>query len=150
MNNKSRGDDYLIDKIDKAISELVIDKHRLQKAYNYYNCKRDPEQFRYLEENYGIGSAYIQTQYFCSFDIRGERFVTINRLEELGVIKQDLRLHMDNLYNSIPQHMRHKYYKIGAIDSARHSDIAAFTAGLLYVDFDIASGINGNIDIKHP
>ena len=57
MNNKSRGDDYLIDKIDKAISELVIDKHRLQKAYNYYNCKRDPEQFRYLEENYGIGSA---------------------------------------------------------------------------------------------
>ena len=99
---------------------------------------------RYMleKENYGIGSAYIQTQYFCSFDIRGERFVTINRLEELGVIKQDLKLHMDNLYNSIPQHMRHKYYKIGAIDSARHSDIAAFTAGLLYVDFDIASGIN--------
>ena len=56
MNNKSRGDDYLIDKIDKAISELVIDKHRLQKAYNYYNCKRDPEQFRHLEENYGIGT----------------------------------------------------------------------------------------------
>lgn len=29
----------------------------MQKAYNYYNGKRDPEQFRYLEENFGIGNA---------------------------------------------------------------------------------------------
>lgn len=52
----SRGDDYLIDKIDKAVSELVFDKWKLQKAYNYYNGKRDAEQFRYLEENFGIGN----------------------------------------------------------------------------------------------
>ncbi len=26
------------------------------KAYNYYHGKRDPEQFRHLEENYGIGT----------------------------------------------------------------------------------------------
>lgn len=52
----ARGDDYIIENIDKAITELVHHKFRLQKAYNYYNGHRDPEQFRYLEENFGIGS----------------------------------------------------------------------------------------------
>ena len=42
--------------IDTAINELVYDKFTLQKAYNYYNGKRDMRQFQYLEENYGIGS----------------------------------------------------------------------------------------------
>ena len=46
----------LIDKTNETISELVIDKYDLQKAYNYYFGKRDAEQFKYLEENYGIGS----------------------------------------------------------------------------------------------
>ena len=54
MSNKE-----LIDKTDEAISELVYDKHELQKAYNYYNGKRDPEQFRYLEENFGLGSPTV-------------------------------------------------------------------------------------------
>lgn len=53
----ARNNEYIIDEIDKAISELVIEKWKLQKAYNYYNGKRDPEQFRYLEENFGIGTA---------------------------------------------------------------------------------------------
>lgn len=46
----------LIEKTDEAITDLVFDKFTLQKAYNYYNGKRDPEQFKYLEDNYGIGS----------------------------------------------------------------------------------------------
>ena len=45
----------LVAKTNLAISELVYDKTELRKAYNYYNCKRDKEQFKYLEENYGIG-----------------------------------------------------------------------------------------------
>ena len=45
-----------IDYTDKTIAELVVEKYELQKAYNYYNCKRDPEQYKYLEENYGIGN----------------------------------------------------------------------------------------------
>jgi hypothetical protein len=45
----------LIDKTNMAIAELVYEKRSLQKAYNYYNCKRDKEQFKYLEENFGIG-----------------------------------------------------------------------------------------------
>lgn len=54
--NAKRNVDYIIDKTDKAINELVFDKWKLQKAYNYYHGKRDPEQFRYLEENFGIGN----------------------------------------------------------------------------------------------
>ena len=45
----------LIAKTNLAIAELVHDKEKQRKSYNYYNCKRDKEQFKYLEENYGIG-----------------------------------------------------------------------------------------------
>lgn len=56
MTANKRSDEYLMEKIDKAVSELVFPKYKLQKAYNYYNGKRDAEQFRYLEENFGIGN----------------------------------------------------------------------------------------------
>jgi hypothetical protein len=39
----ARNNDYIIEQIDRAISELVYDKWKLHKAYNYYNGKRDPE-----------------------------------------------------------------------------------------------------------
>ena len=45
----------LVSKTNLAIAELVQEKTGIQKAYNYYNCKRDKEQFKYLEENFGIG-----------------------------------------------------------------------------------------------
>ena len=45
----------IIELINKHISELVIDKTTIQKCYNYYNGVRDAEQFKYLEDNYGIG-----------------------------------------------------------------------------------------------
>lgn len=47
---------YIMEKLDRAVAELVHPKFKLQKAYNYYNGKRDAEQFRYLEENFGIGN----------------------------------------------------------------------------------------------
>lgn len=48
--------DELIEQTNRTITELVYPKWELQKAYNYYNGIRDVEQFRYLEENFGIGS----------------------------------------------------------------------------------------------
>ena len=48
-------DDELIEKTNKIINELVYPKWELMKAYNYYNGIMDSEQYRYLEENYGIG-----------------------------------------------------------------------------------------------
>lgn len=53
---KSNKEEDIMLKIDKAINELVYEKTSLIKAYNYYHGKRDPEQFRHLEENYGIGT----------------------------------------------------------------------------------------------
>lgn len=47
--------DKEISKIDLAINELVYDKTALRMAYNYYHSKRDVDQFKHLEENYGIG-----------------------------------------------------------------------------------------------
>ena len=44
-----------IKQIDKAINELIYPKVALQKAYNYYHSRRDADQFRHIEENYGIG-----------------------------------------------------------------------------------------------
>lgn len=49
--------DNEIKQIDRAISELVYSKTKLVKAYNYYHGRRDPEQFRHIEENFGIGTA---------------------------------------------------------------------------------------------
>lgn len=45
-----------IEKINKCINELVYDKVQLRKAYNYYHCTRDAEQFKHIEDNYGIGT----------------------------------------------------------------------------------------------
>ena len=57
VNDKiSKRDQELIDKINKAITDLVYEKTKIRKAYNYYHGKRDPEQFKHLEENYGIGT----------------------------------------------------------------------------------------------
>ena len=42
--------------MNRAITELVFPKYKLQKAYNYYNGTMDAEQFRALEENYGLGN----------------------------------------------------------------------------------------------
>ena len=44
-----------IEQIEKHINDLVYEKIQLKKAYNYYHCIRDAEQFRHIEENYGIG-----------------------------------------------------------------------------------------------
>lgn len=44
----------LIEKTDKAVAELVKPKPMIQKAYNYYNGIRDKEQFKYLEESFGV------------------------------------------------------------------------------------------------
>ena len=48
-------DNELIEKTNKIINELVYPKWELMKAYNYYNGIMDSEQYRYIEENYGIG-----------------------------------------------------------------------------------------------
>lgn len=56
IKERSEKENEVITHIDRAINELVYEKTQLIKAYHYYHGKRDPEQFRHLEENYGIGT----------------------------------------------------------------------------------------------
>lgn len=44
-----------IEKINECIGRLVYDKSKLKKAYNYYHCVRDADQFKHIEENFGVG-----------------------------------------------------------------------------------------------
>ena len=48
--------DKRIRKINHTISDLVYDKLAIKKAYNYYHGKMDLDQYKHLEENYGIGT----------------------------------------------------------------------------------------------
>lgn len=52
----TKKEEKLIEKINSTIRDLVYTKTKLIKAYNYYHGKRDPDQFRHLEENYGLGT----------------------------------------------------------------------------------------------
>jgi len=57
LTEKQKEDpEYLMDCIDAAISELVYEKDSLRKAYNYYEGKRDKDQYKHLEDNFGIGT----------------------------------------------------------------------------------------------
>ena len=48
------GFDYLKKSVDYYISTLVREKRHIKKARNLYDGKRDKEEFRYLEETFGI------------------------------------------------------------------------------------------------
>lgn len=54
---KKKTDDELIEETNAIINELVYPKVKLQKAYNYYNGILDADQFKYLEDNFGMGVA---------------------------------------------------------------------------------------------
>lgn len=57
LNAKEKtSDEYFMEMTDRIIADLVYDKDHLKKAYNYYNGVRDEDQFRHLEENFGIGT----------------------------------------------------------------------------------------------
>lgn len=49
--------DYLIGNINYSISHLVVSKPDLLLAANYYHGVLDKSEFKYLEDNYGIGVA---------------------------------------------------------------------------------------------
>ena len=113
----------LIDKTNEAIAELVYDKYELQKAYNYYNGKRDPEQFRYLEENFGIGSPtsveftpllkkhvdalvgeYLGTPILPKISCKDSDTISnITREKQLEITKGIVKFLKDHLSNSILQ-----------------------------------------------
>ena len=126
----------LITKTDTAISELVHAKYDLQKAYNYYNGIRDADQFRYLEEVYGVNTPttlhftplikkhidaligeYLGTpiipKIFCK---DGETINNINREKQLKISSELYSYLQNHLKNSILNFINGKSINDGLIE----------------------------------
>ncbi len=99
---------------------------------------------RYSKEagDFGENSDYIMSQYYVSFDIKGERWFTLEQLEELSVFRIK-EIGIDNLTKTLPMYSdsSRRYYRIGSFDSAKKNDIAAFICGIVEVTED-----RGDID----
>jgi hypothetical protein len=94
-----------IEKIKSAIQELVYNKESLKKAYQYYHAYRDQDQFKHLEENYGIGSPTSVT-----FTPLIKKHIDVLVGEYLG-LTQDLKITCKDT-NTISSIMRDKQLKI--------------------------------------
>lgn len=92
--------------IDKCISELVYQKTALRKAYNYYHGIRDAEQFRHLEENFGVGTPtsvsftplmkkHIDVLVGEYLELDSEMQVTCKDAETISKIQRDKKLKID-------------------------------------------------------
>lgn len=108
---KKRSDDYLIEKASKIIGNLTSrNNNRLTKLYNYYNGKRDKNQFRHLEENFGIGNPssikfiplirkhvnfligdLLETPVLAKISSKDEDTVSKMALEKHGVIQKAIK-----------------------------------------------------------
>lgn len=78
---------------------------------------------------YGLRSDYIQTQYYCSFKVRGNKFVTNEDLENnkilTGVIEED-----------ISDFEKVNTYKIAGFDPATTNDYCSVVTGIAEADGD--------------
>ena len=111
----------------------VEDVYRMRKLRNEEDAEMNRRKFQQELDDHSIYSQYIQTQYYCSFDVKGERFITLDRMESLGVIQEQMLCGMEKMLKNIP-YRANNWYRIGAVDSARYSDMAVFVGGLLHVD----------------
>lgn len=113
----------LLNKTDETIAELVYNKVKLQKAYNYYNGKRDKEQYKYLEENFGIGSPtavqftpllkkhvdelvgeFLDTPILPKVSCKDDNTISnIGREKQLEISKQIIQFLKNHLNNSLLQ-----------------------------------------------
>lgn len=127
IKERTKKEGETIDNINRAINELVYEKTQIIKAYNYYHAKRDPEQFRHLEENYGIGTStsvefvplvrkhidvlvgeYLSTPVLPKISCKDKNTLSaIHRDKQLAInnaIANELKTHLRNyIYGSIYQ-----------------------------------------------
>ena len=108
-----------IEQINKCISELVYDKVGLRKAYNYYHGKRDAEQFKYLEENFGIGvptsisftplmKKHIDVLVGEYLELEPDMQVTCKDDETISKIQRDKQLKIDaEMHNFLTKYLHH-------------------------------------------
>lgn len=80
----------------------------------------------------GLMSEYIQTQYYCSFQVQGNRFVTLDVLREKDVFSL---YEYGLLPEEIDKYSRNNnVYIIGALDTSLDEDYCTLIIGLIIVD----------------
>lgn len=116
--------DKEIEKINDCIADLVYDKIALKKAYNYYHCIRDAEQFRHIEENYGIGvptsvgftpliKKHIDVLVGEYLELDPDLQVTCKDEETVSNIFRDKKLKIDTeLYNFLKKYLQNAIVNI--------------------------------------
>jgi len=93
---------------------------------------------RFIKEaiNNGLNSDYILSQYMVSFEIRGERWVTIEAMENNNLFNIE-RLGIDKLWEIIVSKGRQdNFYRIASFDSSKKVDFAAMVLGILERKYD--------------
>lgn len=117
-----------IEQINKCISELVYDKSELRKAYNYYHGQRDAEQFKHIEQNFGIGvptsitftplmKKHIDVLVGEYLELEPDMQVTCKDDETVSKIQRDKQLKIDQEVSQFLQ----KYLRNAIIDILMNS-----------------------------
>ena len=113
------GRQHEIEKINSCIAELVYDKVALRKAYNYYHGVRDANQFKYLEENFGIGvptaigftplmKKHIDVLVGEYLELEPEMQVTCKDDETISKIQRDKQLKIDaEVHSYLMKYLHH-------------------------------------------
>ena len=116
--------DYIQQMTDHICNYLITDKDHLRKAYNYYNGVVDKDQYRAIEENYGIGSPtsiqfiplikrhvdaligrHLQTRVTPKITCKDkETLSNIHRQKQLEVKKLHINSIKESLHNNIVYH----------------------------------------------
>lgn len=80
--------------------------------------------------NFGKDSDYILTQYYCSFKIRGTRFITMEDLERNNILSGG-NINSDLKTIQIKKELEQNYvFRIGAYDPALTQDYAGIATGI--------------------
>jgi hypothetical protein len=102
---------------------------------------------RYVKESsdWGVHSDYIQTQYFVSFAVKGDRWFEIGELEESGVftIPKLTTKYLTEEYIKRYKPESNKFYRVGSFDSAKKKDMAAYVGGIIE---EVDIGEDGDIE----
>lgn len=110
--------------IDAAIDALVYDKVQIRKAYQYYHCRRDAEQFKHLEMNYGIGSPtsihftplikkHIDVLVGKYLELEPDLKISCKDVTTVSNIMRDKKLKIDQaLYQHLEQHLRNSVISV--------------------------------------
>lgn len=150
--------DKEIEKINQCIAELVYNKTALRKAYNYYHGVRDAEQFKYLEQNFGIGvptsvtftplmKKHIDVLVGEYLELEPDMQVTCKDDETVSKIQRDKQLKIDSeIYNFLNRYLRNAIIDI-LMDSKEPVNDPYIEKELQRIQLDVENSFESDFEI---